>query len=122
VGSRAQLAVGDRGSSSIRIFNPEVGVEPVETLTFHRSPVLCITFSNALNVAISGDEDGVLEYWRGGDFKFPADIVKFKHKVRVAAIAGSTCACHLARAPVFSLLLLLLLSPPPPPLVLLLTL
>ena len=77
---KPQLAIGDKASSLIRIFNPDASTEPVATLTFHRSPVTVMTYSNATDTVISGDESGVLEYWRGSTFDFPADRVKFKHK------------------------------------------
>ena len=75
-----QLAIGDKASSVIRVFNPDASNEPLATLTFHRSPVTVLCFNNAANCVISGDESGVLEYWCGTTHEFPTDRVKFKHK------------------------------------------
>jgi peptidylprolyl isomerase domain and WD repeat-containing protein 1 len=86
----AQLAVGDKGSSVIRVFNPEASTDPVATLTFHRSPVTAMCFNAAANTVISGDETGVLEYWRGNSFDFPTDAVKFKLKSSTSLYAAWT--------------------------------
>jgi hypothetical protein len=58
------LAVSDRHAPTVHVFNadkPEA--PPVSSVSIHTAPVLVLAYSAALDLVISGDSKGVLEYW-----------------------------------------------------------
>ena len=91
-----QLVVGDSAAGRLCVYNADsVGGEDegiVATLTFHRQPVLALSYCPAINAVVSADAMGVLEYWRADDFTQPH--VKFTHKVCVClCVCACLCAC-----------------------------
>ena len=81
-----QIAIAEADSARIHVYNAEAmgateADSSVAVLTFHRAPVLCMAYSSTTNCVVSADALGVLEYWKGDDFKFPAAVAIFKIKV-----------------------------------------
>lgn len=84
---RPLLAVAEASHPLIHVYNVDTfGASEdgavVSTLTFHRAPVLAMCYIPSKNCVVSGDDMGVLEYWKADDFGFPASFVTFKLKVR----------------------------------------
>uniref|UniRef100_A0A1I7ZGK1 peptidylprolyl isomerase n=1 Tax=Steinernema glaseri TaxID=37863 RepID=A0A1I7ZGK1_9BILA len=70
------LAVSDRHSPAIHIYDGKGSGEKLFTVTGHMKPVTMMQYSAKLNIAISVDEMGVIEYWSGPktDYKFPPNV------------------------------------------------
>ncbi|XP_017774692.1 PREDICTED: peptidylprolyl isomerase domain and WD repeat-containing protein 1 [Nicrophorus vespilloides] len=71
------LAVGDMESVKINIYDGRGTNEPLHTLDkIHTKPVTIIKYNAALDITISVDSNGILEYWSGmkNDFGFPKNV------------------------------------------------
>jgi len=95
-----RIAIGDRDSPSIRIYDPNGKSEALATISIHHAPVHIIKFNEVYNAVISSDEKGIIEYWDAVDFgdardvsfkfKTETDLYEFaKHKVRPLSLAVS---------------------------------
>eukprot|EP00035_Acanthoeca_spectabilis_P023925 m.451597 g.451597 ORF g.451597 m.451597 type:complete len:634 (+) comp20176_c0_seq1:195-2096(+) len=75
------VAVADKASPAIHIFDGKGSSKPIHTVMFHHTPVTSMRLNAVAKVVISTDESGMIEYWRADDdFDFPADKVKFALK------------------------------------------
>lgn len=75
------LAVAVAGSPYIRIYDGRgENQQPLETLkSLHRFPVVVMTFNNGHDCVISGDENGMLEYWSPtNSYEKPENVWKMK--------------------------------------------
>lgn len=62
----------------------EAGAQTIHTFEkLHTSPVVAIRYNIALEVVVSVDQSGILEYWQGPkhDYKFPSKLVNFDSKL-----------------------------------------
>ncbi|KAK0395069.1 hypothetical protein QR680_001096 [Steinernema hermaphroditum] len=75
------LAVSDRNSPDIHIFDAKGTGEKLHTIKGHMKPVAMMQYSVNLNVAVSVDEMGMIEYWSGPktEYEFPTNV-SFKYK------------------------------------------
>lgn len=76
----------DKESSKIHILDAkaEAGSQTIHTFDkLHRTPVVAIRYNTAMDVVVSVDESGILEYWQGPglEYKFPSRIVDFESKL-----------------------------------------
>lgn len=75
------LAVAVAGSPYIRIYDGRgENQQPLETLkSLHRFPVLVMAFNNEHGCVVSGDENGMLEYWSPtSNYEKPENVWKMK--------------------------------------------
>jgi peptidylprolyl isomerase domain and WD repeat-containing protein 1 len=75
------LAVSDEVDHSITIFDGRgENQSPLKVLkTLHRSPVTIMAYNNAYDCVVSGDDNGMVEYWRpNGDYEKPGNVFEFK--------------------------------------------
>ncbi|THG98823.1 hypothetical protein EW026_g3435 [Hermanssonia centrifuga] len=70
------LAVSERSSGVIRLYDGRGNGEPVETIDkLHSSPVHVMTYSDRYDTVISADESGFIEYWRPTEpFELPKNV------------------------------------------------
>lgn len=91
VGARGlcdRVAVADRDSGKIRIYKSADGQEAIHEVDLHSHPVKCICLNSSstgtatpVNVVVSVDVKGIIEYWNVDDFQMPgADKISFKLK------------------------------------------
>jgi hypothetical protein len=104
---RPLLAVAEAAHARIHVYNVEaMGATEhdaaVSVLTFHRAPVLAMCYVPSKNCVISGDDMGVLEYWKADDFAFPAAAVTFRLKVRLVPQLLGSSRCPLTVFDVFT--------------------
>ena len=87
--SRPLVAVSDRDSPAIRFYHSELTDEsaPLATLSVHSNPVVALAYNENLNVAISADSKGMIEYWAGNGLAtnkeraVPSELTTFKYKL-----------------------------------------
>jgi len=77
-----ELAVAEEESTNIHVYDGKGTSDPLNTVSIHMKSVTGIVFSPQLNIVISTDEGGMVEYWSGSstDYKFPRNI-NFESKV-----------------------------------------
>lgn len=62
--SQFLLAVSDKESPAIRIYDAKASTEPIETLeSVHSKPVLLMAYNQFAHCVISVDDKGMVEYW-----------------------------------------------------------
>ena len=77
-------AVAIADAERIRIYDSRGASQPLKVIErMHMKPIRCIVYNPVYDVAISADQGGMLEYWRGpsGDYDFPKKVVAFDSKV-----------------------------------------
>ncbi|CAJ0960284.1 unnamed protein product, partial [Mesorhabditis belari] len=77
------LAVSDSDSGKIYVFDGKGAKEPLHIFdNLHRKSVRLIEYNHQLDLAISADDSGMIEYWCGkkNEFQFPS-FVKFESKM-----------------------------------------
>uniref|UniRef100_A0A915CQU2 peptidylprolyl isomerase n=1 Tax=Ditylenchus dipsaci TaxID=166011 RepID=A0A915CQU2_9BILA len=77
------LAVSDADSGRITILDGKGANSAIHVIeSMHLKPVIMIHYSAAVDVAISVDESGMIEYWSGvkNNFEFPASSVGWEYK------------------------------------------
>lgn len=75
------LAVAVAGSPHIRIYDGRgENQQPLQTLnSLHRFPVSVMVFNNEYDCVVSGDENGMLEYWTPtSNYEKPENVWKMK--------------------------------------------
>lgn len=80
----AALAVSDRDSPLIRVYDGKGSSEPIHCFErLHSKPVVAMAYSTGVEAAISADEAGMLEYWSGPrrDYAFPEHSTSFQSKL-----------------------------------------
>ena len=87
-GGAPLLAVADRDSAALRIFDGErPGAGALHRLdTLHTAPVRCLAYNAAQHMVISADARGVLEYWSADPdtgFATPAALAAYGSKASV---------------------------------------
>lgn len=78
------LAVTDIDTGAVHVFDSSDSKNALKVFDrMHRSPFTKITYSSVLDIAISVDSKGILEYWSGiqRNFQFPDSDVKFSSKL-----------------------------------------
>ncbi|GMT14998.1 hypothetical protein PFISCL1PPCAC_6295 [Pristionchus fissidentatus] len=78
------LAISDSESGKIVIVDGKGTAEPIHTIeNLHSKSVRCIEYNHKLDVAVSTDDAGMIEFWRGekGGFEFPEEVVKWESKM-----------------------------------------
>ncbi|CEF63820.1 WD40 repeat and Cyclophilin-type peptidyl-prolyl cis-trans isomerase domain and SAC3/GANP/Nin1/mts3/eIF-3 p25 family and WD40/YVTN repeat-like-containing domain and WD40-repeat-containing domain-containing protein [Strongyloides ratti] len=78
------LAVSDIETGTVYVFDSSDSKNILKIFErMHRSPYTKITYSPTLDIAISVDSKGILEYWSGiqRNFEFPDSDVKFSSKL-----------------------------------------
>merc|ERR1719424_130819 len=79
--SRGRIAVSSSDSNDIIIYKAEGGCQAIQTVSLHGSPVAFMKFNQALQIVISVDINGMIEYWDSNDYdSFPAKKLKFQFK------------------------------------------
>ncbi|KAK9817372.1 hypothetical protein WJX74_009049 [Apatococcus lobatus] len=80
--ARTRLAISDQGSPDVHVYDVRGGSDdPIHTFQPHRSPVAVLAYSPVRDTCISADQSGVLEYWSGSTYSFPAAAVSFRSKL-----------------------------------------
>ncbi|XP_014246234.1 peptidylprolyl isomerase domain and WD repeat-containing protein 1 [Cimex lectularius] len=76
------IAVSDKNSSLIRIYDGKGSDATIAELKIHAKPVTLIQYNATFDVSISVDTSGIIEYWAGAknDYLFPK-CVKFESKL-----------------------------------------
>lgn len=77
------LAVSNADSGRIIILDGKGANSPVHIIeNLHLKPVIFMNYSPAVDVAISVDESGMIEYWSGikNNFEFPSTSVDWEYK------------------------------------------
>uniref|UniRef100_A0A1J3HHU1 peptidylprolyl isomerase n=1 Tax=Noccaea caerulescens TaxID=107243 RepID=A0A1J3HHU1_NOCCA len=78
---KAKLAVSDRNSSFVHIYDPRSGSnEPIASKEIHSCPIKVMKYNPVSDSMISGDTKGIIEYWSPATLQFPEDEVNFKLK------------------------------------------
>ncbi|PWA48018.1 cyclophilin71 [Artemisia annua] len=78
---RAKLAISDRNSSFVHIYDARAGTnEPIISKEIHGSPIKVMKYNHAFDTVISADAMGIIEYWDPNTLQFPNSEVKFKYK------------------------------------------
>uniref|UniRef100_H2YC15 peptidylprolyl isomerase n=1 Tax=Ciona savignyi TaxID=51511 RepID=H2YC15_CIOSA len=94
-GSRIQaVAVSEQGKGEIFIYDGRGGGEVIHTLKIHSAEVTAIRYNPKFRAAISGDAQGMLEYWGENDFKFPKSTLKFEFKTDTDLYELAKLKCH----------------------------
>eukprot|EP00750_Incisomonas_marina_P017727 INCI2388.1.p1 GENE.INCI2388.1~~INCI2388.1.p1 ORF type:complete len:685 (-),score=152.56 INCI2388.1:36-2090(-) len=71
-GRPPKIAVGDSGSSVIRVYDAETASDtPPRIVKVHGFAVRHMALNYAADVVVSIDMRGVIEYWDAGDYQFP---------------------------------------------------
>ncbi|OSX59926.1 hypothetical protein POSPLADRAFT_1149201 [Postia placenta MAD-698-R-SB12] len=70
------LAVSDRDSGTIRLYDGRGNGQPLETIEkLHRSPVHIMAYSDRYDCVVSADEGGFVEYWQPREpFELPKNV------------------------------------------------
>lgn len=92
----ATIAVSDRDSPSIMVYDGRGSSVPLKTLdSLHHKPVVIMRFNPVFNTVISIDKVGIVEYWHGevGDYKFPKETVEFEFNSDTDLFAFATAKC-----------------------------
>lgn len=104
------LAIAEDGANAINVYDgKEATATQLKTLNIHMKPVTTIAYNPRLDVAVSADEGGMLEYWSGpkADYEFPenvdfeskldTDLFEFaKHKTRPVNVSISPNGVYFA--------------------------
>lgn len=72
------LCISEKDSKVLRIYDSHGTSEPIHTLEkLHYHPVHLIKFNSVMEIVVSTDKMGMLEYWTGprNDYKFPNNIL-----------------------------------------------
>ncbi|KAI8579693.1 hypothetical protein K450DRAFT_241062 [Umbelopsis ramanniana AG] len=79
--AQALIAVADKDSSNVHIFDGRGDGKPIHTIsTLHSHPVHLMTFNARFNTVISVDTSGMLEYWEPEEpFDLPKNV-NFEYK------------------------------------------
>lgn len=80
----AVAIAGNEASPGIRIYDGKGSSTPLKILDkLHMKPVCCMAYNPLLDVVVSADKGGMIEYWRGskGDYDFPKNQVAFETKL-----------------------------------------
>ncbi|KAM5585291.1 hypothetical protein ABKV19_004599 [Rosa sericea] len=78
---KARLAISDRNSSSVHIFDARAGTnEPLISKKIHLGPVKLMRYNHEYDTVISADEKGMIEYWNPATLEFPESGMKFRFK------------------------------------------
>ncbi|MBA0757646.1 hypothetical protein Gotri_020730 [Gossypium trilobum] len=78
---KAKLAISDRNSSLVHIYDARAGSnEPIISREIHLGPVKVMRYNSAFDIVISGDEQGIIEYWSPATLQFPESEVHFRLK------------------------------------------
>uniref|UniRef100_A0A0K2TGM7 peptidylprolyl isomerase n=1 Tax=Lepeophtheirus salmonis TaxID=72036 RepID=A0A0K2TGM7_LEPSM len=77
------LAITERQSNVIRIFDGNTPSPPLKTFDrIHFKTISAIAYSSPLDMIISGDSGGIIEYWTKEEGKLPSnDIIDFDSKL-----------------------------------------
>lgn len=80
--SQAKIAVADKNSGDVMVFDAKGnGEEALHTCRHHKKRVRCMKYVEKLDLVVSGDESGMIEYWCATAYKFPEDKVNFQLKL-----------------------------------------
>lgn len=92
--AEAKLAIADRDSPTIHVFDIRSGSnDPVHSFAVHRAPLTAMSYNAVHDTVISLDERGVIEYWSGSSYDFPAEEVAFR-----STLDTDLYACAKAKA------------------------
>lgn len=101
--AKAKLAIADKDSPSIHIYDARSDSnQPIKTVEIHTSPVLVMKYCPSLDLVVSADTKGLLEYWCADSFNLPSGRVKFKFKTETdlyALAKAKTVATSLQISP-----------------------
>ncbi|EDQ88006.1 uncharacterized protein MONBRDRAFT_9444 [Monosiga brevicollis MX1] len=64
------VAVAEAETAKIHIYSALTTEAPIQTLSIHRKPVTAIQYNPTVDIIVSADEGGMIEYWAGADGKF----------------------------------------------------
>ncbi|KAK9237251.1 hypothetical protein V1525DRAFT_404663 [Lipomyces kononenkoae] len=90
----AYLAVSDKNSSRILIYDGRGDAEPIHVLSeIHKQPVKVMGFNPKFNCAVSVDVAGMVEYWRPeGNYEKPDDVFQFKSSTDLYEFRKNKCS------------------------------
>lgn len=74
------VAVGDRESGTIRIFDSLGPGDVLRELSMHKSPVRALRFNSKFGAVVSTDAAGMMEMWSVEDYASPPRTVSFRFK------------------------------------------
>ena len=101
-----RVAVADMNSGKIHLYRSDAGSgtnAPLMMVDLHTQPVKCMALNVSVNVVISADAKGVIEYWDAETCLMPeAPIVSFTYKTETDLYdlaKAKTIPCTLAISP-----------------------
>jgi peptidylprolyl isomerase domain and WD repeat-containing protein 1 len=79
--AKPTIAIAEHQKTLIHILQLDDKLKEVKLLDFHLAPIRLITFNPQLEVAVSIDTKGIVEYWSTETYEFPKKKVKFEYKL-----------------------------------------
>lgn len=79
--SQAKIAIADKDSGDVAVFDAKGNGEALHVCKHHKKRVNCMKYVEKLDLVVSGDDSGMIEYWCGLTYKFPNDRVSFQLKL-----------------------------------------
>lgn len=79
--AKATLVISDQTSATVYLYDVRSGSnDPYLSKQIHMSPVKALKYNPVLDIVISADAQGVLEYWSPLNMEFPTKGLPFKYK------------------------------------------
>jgi len=79
--AKPTIAVAESQKTRIHILQLDDKLKKVKLLDFHLAPIRIITFNPQLEVVVSIDTKGIVEYWSADTYEFPKKKLKFEYKL-----------------------------------------
>ncbi|KAK9454903.1 hypothetical protein V1511DRAFT_501299 [Dipodascopsis uninucleata] len=91
--AEAYIAVSDKNSSRIMIYDSRGDQEPLYVLPeLHKVPVVALNFNPIYDCVLSVDELGMIEYWQpSGDYDKPDHVFQFKSSTDLYEFRKNKC-------------------------------
>jgi len=76
---KSYIAVAEKGTNNIQIYDANGDEKPVRTFSVHKNPVILMKYNDLYETIVSIDSMGMIEYWSSNNFEFPTNV-EFKFK------------------------------------------
>eukprot|EP00271_Cylindrocystis_brebissonii_P022293 TRINITY_DN852_c0_g1_i2.p1 TRINITY_DN852_c0_g1~~TRINITY_DN852_c0_g1_i2.p1 ORF type:complete len:547 (-),score=128.77 TRINITY_DN852_c0_g1_i2:474-2114(-) len=104
--AQAKLAIAEKEGPSIHIYDARSGSnDAIQVVQIHRAPVQAMRYCAPLDLVVSADTKGLIEYWTGDNYSFPlasSGCVNFQYKTETdlyALAKAKTVASSLEISP-----------------------